>query len=39
VAVAVGTESNGKIVVLSGLEEGQVLITPDAPAPKSAPQK
>ena len=39
VAVAVGTESNGKIVVLSGLEEGQVLITPDAPAPKPAPQK
>ena len=38
-AVAVGAESNGKIVVLSGLEEGQVIITPDAPDAKPATQK
>jgi multidrug efflux pump subunit AcrA (membrane-fusion protein) len=30
VAVEVGTESSGKIVVLSGLKAGQVIITPDA---------
>ena len=39
VAVAVGAESNGKIVVLSGLKEGQLIITPDAPAPKPAAKK
>ncbi|MFP6875701.1 MAG: hypothetical protein VCA37_02630 [Roseibacillus sp.] len=30
IAVEVGTESSGKIVVLSGLKAGQVIITPDA---------
>ncbi|HBM76501.1 MAG TPA: efflux transporter periplasmic adaptor subunit, partial [Verrucomicrobiales bacterium] len=32
--VTVGAESNGMIVVLSGLEEGQIVITPDEPASK-----
>lgn len=32
--VTVGAESNGMIVVLSGLEEGQTVITPDEPASK-----
>ncbi|NIP95078.1 MAG: hypothetical protein GWO24_17175 [Akkermansiaceae bacterium] len=36
VPVEVGAESNGKIAVLSGLQEGQVIITPD---PKPAPEK
>ena len=34
VPVTVGVESNGMIVVLSGLEDGQIVITPDAPASK-----
>ena len=34
VPVTVGVESNGMIVVLSGLKEGQIVITPDAPASK-----
>ena len=38
VAVTVGAESNGNIVVLSGLNEGQVIITPEA-APKPEPKK
>jgi macrolide-specific efflux system membrane fusion protein len=32
--VTVGAESNGMIVVLSGLEEGQIVITPDEPVSK-----
>ena len=35
-AVTVGAESNGQIVVLSGLKEGQVIVTPDAPAKPEA---
>ena len=34
VPVTVGVESNGMIVVLSGLQEGQIVITPDEPAAK-----
>ena len=34
VKVTLGAESGGKVVVLSGLEEGQVIFTHDAPAPK-----
>jgi len=33
-AVTVGAESNGMIVVLSGLAEGQIVITPEEPASK-----
>ena len=32
--VTVGAESSGMIVVLSGLQEGQIVITPDEPASK-----
>ncbi len=34
VPVTVGVESNGMIVVLSGLQEGQIVITPDEPTAK-----
>ncbi len=37
--VTVGAESSGMIVVLSGLQAGQVIITPDEPAPKAAEKK
>ena len=39
VPVAVGAESNGQIVVLSGLKEGQIVITPEAATPKGPEKK
>ena len=39
VPVAVGAESNGQIVVLSGLMEGQIVITPEAATPKGPEKK
>ena len=38
VPVTVGAESNGQIVVLSGLKEGQIVITPEA-GEANAPEK
>ena len=37
--VTVGAESNGQITVLSGLAEGQIVVTPEAAAPKTPEKK